>query len=127
MLRRQSLRLVFCVVALAVLPLGVPAQQNGERIDVATPLDVDIVQGQTLVVVTGPPTGESTLQCLLQPQHQHNAVALDPGGAHAAQRTEIVIHRLTEEEPVRLGTRFRITGGPGPCNTQYQTFTGEVE
>lgn len=119
-----------CVLAVMVgLPAIVPAQQDGELRRLAIPRDVAIVVGSHLVVVTGPPAGESSLQCSPGSRFQHNAVALDPGGAHAAQRTEIVIFDpfYGTQEPVRAGTRFRIEAGPDACNAQYDLFDARVE
>ena len=128
MLHRQSFRLVICVVALTVLPSAVPAQQDGQVYYVAIPVEVQVIRGSTLLVVTGPSIGASTVQCAAGSGFQHNAVALDPGGAHAAQRTEIdIFDTYGGEVPVRPGTRFRIEQGPDPCNSQYRLWVGRVE
>jgi hypothetical protein len=108
------------------LSLNVAALEDGESRKLAIPAEVQVVINSTFVVVTGPPAGASTVQCAPGFPFQHNAVVLDPGGAHAAERTEIVIYQLTEE-PVPAGTRFRITEGPSPCNTDYLLYIGTVE
>ena len=107
-------------------PSNVPAQEEGELRKLAIPSEVQVINNSTFVVVTGPPAGASTLQCAPGFPIQQNAVVLDPGGAHAAQRTEIVIFQFTEE-PVPAGTRFRIIAGPDSCTTDYKLYNGQVE
>jgi|SRR3990172_5818258 len=125
--RRWALALLICIAAAFGMESIVPAQQAGEIRNLAIPVDVEITLNQTFVVLTGKSTGASTLFCLPEPfKFQHNAVAIDPGGGHAAQRTEVVIGHWTEEA-ASPGTRFRIEDGPAPCNSQYQLWRGRVE
>lgn len=49
----------FCVIALLGLPSLVPAQQEGEMLQLALPRDVFVVVGQSLVIITGRPTSAS--------------------------------------------------------------------
>lgn len=126
---RYRFWLLICATVLVTvgLPFNVPAQENGEFRELAIPINVSIVTGESFVILTGKSNGASTVKCAPGPfEFEHNAVVIDPGGGSATQRTEVVVFH-SAEEPARPGTRFRISGDGAPCNADYKLYSGRVE
>ena len=124
MSRRQSFWLLLWVTAVLGLQSSVPAQQEGEMLQLALPRDVFVVVGQSLVIITGRPTSASPVNCAAGVSRPASAVVVDEGGGNAAQQTAVLVFRETEP---RNGTRIRIVGGPALCNAELLLYEGIVE
>ena len=125
MSRQRRLFLVAsCVMALVGLPSVVPAQQQGEVLELALPSNVFVIVGQSLVLITGRPSHVSTENCAAGTPHPVSGVVVDEGGGNAAQQTGGLVFRNTEPRP---GTRIRIVAGPHSCNGDLHLYDGVVE
>ena len=113
---------VSCVVALSA---NSPAQEQGEFVTVAIPINVSIVPNQNIAIITGRFAETPVLQCAPGDQFAHSIVLIDPGGGRGSQRSEAVIFR-SQPEPSKNGTRIDITTDGAPCNAEYLLYTGIV-
>lgn len=119
---------VSCVTVLVGLPAVVPAQQEGEVLEIAIPTDVYVVAGQSLVLITGRPTSGSPVNCASGVSHPVSAVIVDEGGGNAAQQTGVLVFRGNSSDSApRPGTRIRIVAGPAACNGDLNLWQGVVE
>ena len=90
-------------------------------IRIAIPVNVEIVVGQSHVLKIGEPTSISPVNCAPGTPFPQTAVVLDPGGGRASQITGALFFH---DHEITNGTRYLITAGPDPCNTDFKLYTG---
>jgi hypothetical protein len=121
----RQLSFLICAAVVVGLSSVVPAQQEGEIVQVAVPINTSIVTNESLAILIGKPVESSTLGCAPGFEHPHSAVIIDPGGGRPAQRSDIVVFRY-QSEPAKNGTRILLEGDGAPCNADYKLYTGTV-
>ena len=129
--RRKKFTLLSTAAAVGVLAsIGTVAflQQaladTPATLKIAIPSNVEVVVGSTQVHTIGRPTSVSPVNCAPGTPFPQSAVILDPGGAHASQIAGVLNFH---DHEIPNGTRYQITDGPAPCNTDFQLYTGTIE
>ena len=92
-------------------------------IQLAIPTNVSIVVGQHQVVFIGRPTSTSPVNCAPGTPNPQTVVAVDPGRGSASQITDVLAFH---DHEISLGSRYTITEGPAPCNTDLKLYTGTL-
>jgi hypothetical protein len=122
--RKALWPVMFCAAAFLGLASALPAQQQGEQVELALPDDVFVIVGQSLVIITGRPSHISTVNCAAGTPQPFGGVVVDEGGGNAAQQAFGLVFRDT---PARPGTKIRIIGGPRLCSGHLLLYDGIVE
>ena len=92
-------------------------------IQIAIPANVAIVVGPHEVVFIGRPTSISSVACAPGIPQPQTVNVVNPGGGSAAQITGVLAFH---DHEIPLGSRYTITEGPAPCNTDLKLYTGTL-
>lgn len=110
-----------CVLGLYV---SVAHADTPATIQIAIPANVTINVNSHVVVFIGRPTSTSPVACAPLTPNPQTVVAVEPGGGSAAQITGVLAFH---DHEIPNGARYRITGGPTACNTDFKLYTGTLE
>jgi hypothetical protein len=92
-------------------------------IQVAIPNNVSIVKDNHQILFIGKPTSVSTVNCAPGSPQPQTIVALDPGGADAAQITGVLAFH---DHEIPLGSRYKITSDGTACNADLKLYTATL-
>ncbi|MBI4382058.1 MAG: hypothetical protein HY574_12815 [candidate division NC10 bacterium] len=122
-------KLVVVVTAAIALGIGTFTFWQQARADTPTtiqlaiPTNVTITVGSHTVVFIGRPTSTSPVACAPGTPNPQTVVAVEPGGGSASQITGVLAFH---DHEISLGSRYEITGGPAPCNTDFKLYTATL-
>lgn len=125
LMKRNRLTLLAAIMA----AIGVAAYWSNARADdpatiqIAIPTNVTINVGSHTVVFIGRPTSTSPVNCAPGTPNPQTVVAVEPGGGSAAQITGVLAFH---DHEISLGSRYQITAGPNPCNSDFKLYTATL-
>ncbi len=124
-MRGSRLLLPILLIAAGLLLVGPEARADTPTtIQLAIPTNVTITVGSHTVVFIGRPTSTSPVACASGTPNPQTVVAVEPGGGSAAQITGVLAFH---DHEISLGSRYQITAGPTPCNTDFKLYTGTLD